>query len=132
MNIWPIMERMQGDIAAQIRILLGEEAYDQRIFTDAERLRRMAILSLVATTLAADDTATSDEERHESWCKMHIERGWKYGEKFDPANKLHPNLLPWDKLPASVRVKAKIFEIISKAGRDIEQQVTQHGQTQKG
>lgn len=106
--VWSIFERMQGEIAGQIRVLLGEAAYDQRIFTDAERARRVEAMKTCATE------NTGDEERHKSWCEMHFQSGWKLGPEFDPSKKEHPNLVPWKQLPASAKVKAKIFDIVAK------------------
>jgi hypothetical protein len=111
--VWSVAERMQGEIATQIRILLGEELYDERIFTDEERSRRIDAMKLCA------EVSLSDEERHESWCKMHTDMGWVHGPTFDPKAKTHPNLLPWSQLPPSVKVKAKIFDIIAKAAKSL-------------
>jgi hypothetical protein len=45
---------------------------------------------------------------------MHVAQGWVYGEEFNPAAKTHPNLMPWEDLPASTRSKARIFDICSR------------------
>ena len=113
-SIWFILEAMQGEIAREVRIMLGEEALDQKLFTVEQRERRVEALMKCAAE------STSDAERHLSWMKMHEEMGWVYGEKFDPATKTHPNMLPWDQLDASTRSKAKIFDIVAKAGAKIE------------
>ena len=107
-RVWEIMEGMQGQIAAEIRVMLGEAAYAQAMFDDEQRKRRIAAMQECAAK------STTDAERHESWMKMHIEAGWIYGPEFDPAKKEHPNLRPWDDLPASTRSKARIFDIVSK------------------
>jgi RyR domain len=107
-EIWALTERMQAEIAREIRVLLGEEQYDQRIFTEAETARRVEALQKCAAL------QTSDAERHESWMQMHIEQGWTYGAELDPANKRHPNLKPWDELPPSTRSKARIFDICAR------------------
>jgi len=106
--IWRLFERLQGDIAREVRVMLGEEAYDQRIFTDEERTRRVAAMQRCAAL------QTSDVERHQSWMEMHLEQGWVYGEQFSPTAKTHPNLLSWDELPASTRSKARIFDICAR------------------
>lgn len=111
--IWRLFEQMQGQIAREIRVLLGEEQYDQRIFTDEERARRVEALKKCA------DEDTSDDTRHEAWMQMHLEQGWKYGPEFKPSEKEHPNLLPWDQLPASTRSKARIFDICAKTAKRI-------------
>ena len=112
-RIWAIAEKMQGEIAKEIRVMLGEEAYNPRIFTEEERVRRITAMRDCAAN------STSDAERHESWCKMHVDAGWVYGESFDPVAKTHPNLMPWDQLPSSTRSKARIFDIVARAAREI-------------
>lgn len=112
-NVWEIMERMQGAIAAEIRVMLGESAYAQSMFDETQRKRRIEAMQKCAAE------STGDAERHESWMKMHVESGWVYGETFDPAKKTHPNLLPWDQLPATTRSKARIFDIVSKTAKEL-------------
>ena len=108
-NLWRWAERLQGRIAAEIRVMLGEAGYPESIFTDAERARRIQAMQECAVR------STSDEERHESWTKMHVEAGWVHGPVFDPIAKTHPNLMPWSELPPAVKSKARIFDIIAKA-----------------
>lgn len=111
-QIWSMFERMQGDIAAEIRVMLGESAYAQSLFDDEQRSRRIEAMKKCAAE------ATSDSDRHEAWMKMHVESGWVYGDTFDPAKKTHPNLLPWEQLPATTRSKARIFDVISKTAAE--------------
>lgn len=107
-KVFSAVESMQAEIAREVRVLLGEEQYDQRIFSAADKLRRIEALKKCA------QEQTSDAERHESWMRMHFESGWRYGPELKPAEKEHPNLLPWDQLPASTRSKARIFDICAK------------------
>lgn len=113
-SVFEIMEKAQGQVAAKIRELLGESSYDQRIFTNEERRRRVDAMRTCA------EHQTSDEERHASWLQMHLDGGWVYGAEFDPARKTHPNLLPWDQLPAETRIKAQVFAILANAASEIE------------
>jgi len=113
-KVWEVLEAMQGQIAAEIRVMLGESALPQSLFTQEQRDRRIEAMKKCAAE------STSDVERHESWMAMHRESGWQWGPEFDPEKKLHPNLLPWGELPESVKSKAKIFDIVAKAGRGIE------------
>lgn len=110
---WSIIEQLQGQIAAEIRVMLGEGPYDQAIFDDAQRQRRIKAMQDCAAN------STGDAERHESWMKMHLESGWVYGEEFDPQKKTHPNLKPWDELPPSTRSKARIFDFCAKAAKEL-------------
>jgi hypothetical protein len=107
------MEALQGQIAAEIRVMLGEAPLDQKMFDESQRQRRITAMKECAAN------STSDAERHESWMRMHIEAGWVYGDEFDPVNKKHPNLLPWDQLPASTRSKARIFDFCAKAAAQL-------------
>lgn len=113
-QIWAALEKMQGNIAAEIRVMLGEAALAQSLFDDAGRQRRIEAMKKCAAK------STSDIERHDSWIKMHVESGWVYGEQFDPAKKTHPNILPWSQLPATVKSKARIFDIVSKTALELQ------------
>ena len=112
--VWEILEKMQGEIAREVRVMLGEEQLDQKMFNQEQRNRRIEAMKKCAAE------STSDAERHESWMKMHADSGWVYGEEFNPTLKTHPNLLPWHLLPDSTRSKAKIFDIVAKAGAELE------------
>jgi len=116
-RVWEIAERMQGSVAGEIRVMLGEAAMNQSLFDDVQRHRRIEAMKRCAAE------STSDSERHESWMKMHVEGGWVYGDEFDPQKKTHPNLKPWDELPATTRSKAKVFDIVAKAAMQIADEV---------
>jgi hypothetical protein len=113
-QIWAIVERMQGDIAVEIRQMLGETVLSHELFSDEQRARRIQAMKMCA----AD--SLSEEERHLQWVEMHREAGWVYGPLFDPKTKQHPNMVPWSELPAESRYKARIFCIVAKAARAIE------------
>ena len=112
--IWELMEKMQGDIAAELRVMLGEGPYDPKMFTDEEHKRRVVAMQLCA------EQGTDARTRHDAWVKMHTDGGWVYGDKFDPATKSHPNLKPWDDLPASTRSKAEVFAIVARTAKTLE------------
>ncbi len=114
-TVWELFERMQGEIAREIRLMLREEPYDQRLFNEAERARRVEAL-----IKCASDLTQTAEQRHEAWCQMHVDEGWIYGPEFKPAEKQHPNLMPWDGLPANVRSKANIFAICAKYASEVD------------
>lgn len=113
-EIWKLLEQTQGQIAGEIRVMLGESPIASSNFTPSDQERRIKAMQECAAR------STSDEERHDSWMKMHIESGWVYGTEFNSELKTHPNLLPWEQLPATVKSKARIFDIIAKAGRSLE------------
>lgn len=112
-SVWSTFESLQAEIAQEIRVLIGEEQHDPRIFSDADRVRRIDAMKKCAAE------HTDDITRHESWMRMHIDAGWQYGPELKPSEKKHPNLLPWEQLPASVRSKAKIFSLIAHAAASV-------------
>lgn len=109
MLLWRAFEAMQGKIAAEIRVMLGEGPYEASLFDEAQVQRRITAMKECAAK------STSDEERHDSWTQMHRDLGWVYGPTFDPGAKTHPNLVAWEDLPAAVKSKARIFDIVAKA-----------------
>ena len=112
-KVWGLAEAMQGEIAAEIRVMLGEAKLAQSLFTPEQQQRRIQAMKLCASQ------NVSDEQRHASWMAMHVDAGWTWGPEFDPVNKKHPNLVSWDELPDEVKVKAKIFDIISRTFAEV-------------
>ncbi len=110
--IWELMEQMQGAIAAEMRVMLGEPAIAAANFNAANQRRRIESMQECALS-------TSDKERHDAWIAKHVAEGWVYGVEFDSAKKTHPNLVDWDQLPGVVKSKARIFDIVAKAARSI-------------
>ena len=49
--------------------------------------------------------------QHARWREARLADGWRYGEVYDEANKVHPNLHPdgYDALPFSERIKDFTF-----------------------
>jgi len=45
------------------------------------------------------------EKEHERWMKMKVENGWKYGPERDDDRKIHPSLVPWNKLSPEEKKK---------------------------
>lgn len=38
---------------------------------------------------------------HNCWAECRLREGWRYGEKYDQSQKLHPCLIPYGQLPES-------------------------------
>jgi RyR domain len=113
-QMFAVAEHAQALLARSVRELLGEEQHDQRIFTRDEQTRRIDALMQCAY-----DGALTSRQRHEGWCKMHIEQGWVFGLEFNPAMKTHPNLMEWEDLPQSAKIKADIFALIASMTADM-------------
>ena len=113
--VWLAVERSAGIVAAAIREMLGEPPLPAHLFDEAQRKRRIE-----AMQLAAGDPLGTESERHDAWIAKHTAEGWVYGDKFDPANKIHPNLKPWSELAPSDQFKIRVFSAFAKLGSDLE------------
>jgi len=58
---------------------------------------------------------STPEQSHESWRAERIVQGWVWGTVLDRGAKVHPNLVPYDALPALQRIKDLLFLGIVKA-----------------
>jgi len=59
------------------------------------------------------------EQAHNSWMKAYLKMGWKYGKKRNPKLKIHPDLVPFEKLPKDERDKDAIFLIVVWSARKL-------------
>lgn len=48
--------------------------------------------------ISDDEVEMLAKEEHERWCREQTIQGWKYGKPRNDAEKLHPNLVPWNRL----------------------------------
>jgi len=56
-----------------------------------------------------DDVERMAELEHERWCAERRRAGWRYGSPRDNGRKLHPNLVPWDKLSEEDKEKDRVM-----------------------
>jgi len=49
------------------------------------------------------------EEAHDSWTDKYFEMGWVYGDTYDLENKIHPDMISYDKLDPKEKVKDEVF-----------------------
>lgn len=55
------------------------------------------------------------EESHAGWMKEKLAAGWAWGPTKDPAAKLHPCIVPYDKLPLEQREKDTLYLAVVRA-----------------
>ena len=58
------------------------------------------------------------EEAHNSWMRKYFEMGWVYGRKYDPENKEHPDLVPYNDLNPKEKIKDEVFVRLVEIARD--------------
>lgn len=61
--------------------------------------------------ILANPNATP-EESHAEWMRYKLAEGWTVGPVKDVAEKVHPNLVPYDQLPPAERAKDRIFRAV--------------------
>lgn len=52
---------------------------------------------------------TTPAQSHESWARERQAAGWKYGTTLDREKKVHPNLMPYERLPIAQQLKDRLF-----------------------
>ena len=61
--------------------------------------------------------SSSPEELHGSWMQAYFTMGWKYGEKYDRENRIHPDLVPYNQLGTLERDKDAVFVALCEIAR---------------
>jgi len=61
--------------------------------------------------------SASPEELHGSWMQAYLDRGWVYGETYDPENRIHPDLVPYAELGTLEKDKDAVFVALCEIAR---------------
>jgi hypothetical protein len=91
---------------------------NQKQATDIKAKLDAVGYELVPRSRAARTDLTLSEEQveklaiaeHDRWMQSRVGLGWRYGERRDDEKKLHPCIVPWDRLPPEE--KAKDYDIV--------------------
>lgn len=54
-------------------------------------------------------------QQHAVWMQARVMDGWRYGETLDREAKVHPNLVPYEKLDSLAKAKGELFMSIVRA-----------------
>ncbi len=74
----------------------------------------------------------SPEGLHASWVVAYLKMGWTYGEDYDRANKVHPDLVPYDDLGQLEQDKDAVFVALCEIARQWIYDLVQPGQETDG
>jgi hypothetical protein len=61
------------------------------------------------------DPHVTPQQMHEYWFALKFKDGWRYGPEKNPEKKLHPCMLPYDRLPEEQRKKDELFSAVVRA-----------------
>lgn len=75
---------------------------------DREEAFRLQLMDVIERQ-CGPQRSTSPEELHGSWVQAYLSMGWVYGEEYDRAAKIHPDLVPYAKLGQLERDKDAVF-----------------------
>ncbi len=91
----------------------GVGDFSQKDWCDAEAWQRESAIEGVLNCL--DNPDVTAEMQHQAWMDSKLKDGWVYGLAKDSVMKIHPHLVPYEKLPKLQRMKDELFIAIVKA-----------------
>ena len=72
----------------------------------------------VITRQCSEQRSNSPEELHGSWMQAYYTMGWVYGDNYDPENKIHPDLVPYNQLGQLEKDKDAVFVMLCEIARN--------------
>ena len=85
---------------------------------DREQEFKEQFIELISDLCSGKRTFQDFEDAHNSWMNKYLEMGWKYGEEYDPENKIHPDLVPYDQLDPKEKIKDEVFVRLVEIAKD--------------
>jgi len=99
--------------AIQLECPIIPKTWDEREQDFKDQFR-----DLIADLCSGKKRFQNFEEAHDSWMEKYFEMGWVYGEEYDPKNRVHPDLVPYNDLDPKEKVKDEVFVMLVKIARD--------------
>ena len=79
---------------------------------------REQFLDLITGLCDGTRSFMNPKEAHDSWWKKYEKMGWVYGEVYDPENRVHPDMVPYEDLDPKEKVKDEVFVRMVEIARD--------------
>ena len=102
--------------AARLAAIAAEAPIVPALWNDREQDFKDQFLEVIDRQYG-DRRSTSPEELHGSWMQSYLSMGWKYGEKYDPDKRTHPDLVPYADLGTLERDKDAVFVALCEIAR---------------
>ena len=94
---------------------LGDNS--QLLWEEAPEWQRRSAVAGVRNALS--NPGVTPEQSHHLWMETKLAEGWKYGPAKDAEKKVHPAMLPYDKLPREQKAKDYLFLAIVRIMRGV-------------
>ena len=104
--------RIVHDASRGLQIVQGDP-WPSAPWDEAEPYQVQQVTAGVAEALR--DPGITPERSHDLWADRMRADGWRNGPAKDPELRTHPCLLPWADLPASQRMKDRLFLSVVRA-----------------
>jgi len=85
-------------------------------WTDRDQAFRDQFLEVIERQCGTQRSG-SPAELHGSWVQAYLTMGWTYGEEYDRANKIHPDLVSYDQLGQLEQDKDAVFVALCEIAR---------------
>ncbi|MBP9869930.1 MAG: hypothetical protein KBC53_00325 [Nitrosomonas sp.] len=82
----------------------------QPAWEDAPQWQKDSVI--LGVKLHVNNPNAGPQASHECWMDQKIADGWKYGPTKDPEAKIHPCIVPFEKLPVEQQAKDFIFRAV--------------------
>ena len=79
------------------------------LWGEREECFKSQFLNLIDELCSGKKEFADFKAAHDSWMEKYFELGWKYGKKYDPETRIHPDLVPYDDLDPKEKVKDEVF-----------------------
>jgi RyR domain len=87
--------------------------HSQKDWDEAAEWQRQSAINGVVFAMNNADAEPSAQ--HDAWMEEKVAEGWTRGDVKDAGKKTHPQLVPYDDLPAEQQKKDKLFRAIVRA-----------------
>ena len=87
-------------------------------WNEREQDFRTQFVELISDLCSGKRNFKDPEEAHNSWMKKYFEMGWEYGKTYNPENRTHPDLVPYDDLDPKEKIKDEVFMQLVEIARD--------------
>lgn len=94
--------------AARLAAIASNAPIVPKIWDDREDSFKQQFLEVIERQ-CSEQRSHSPEELHGGWMQSYINMGWKYGKKYNPEKKIHPDLVPYNKLRKLEQDKHSLF-----------------------